>query len=221
MRRSRCFPRSTARRRASCWRRWCWRGWPKLAAIEPQDRVLDIGCVTGYSTAVLASLGRSVIGLEPGARACQRRSRSFARTRHCQCGHRRGGARRWLAPGRALRRDCLERQCAGSAGEPLRAAERRWQARGHPVGGGESSTPGQGMALRQSGERAQRTATFRCRGKAASGLRPRALLQFLGIPPSAAFWHCCPDPTPAWAFSLIHRKALFVGIAARLSCPMV
>ncbi|MGA7457278.1 MAG: protein-L-isoaspartate O-methyltransferase [Methyloceanibacter sp.] len=37
----------------------------QLAAIEPQDRVLDIGCVTGYSTAVLASLGRSVIGLEP------------------------------------------------------------------------------------------------------------------------------------------------------------
>ena len=37
----------------------------QLAAIEPEDSVLDIGCATGYSTAVLASLGRSVIGLEP------------------------------------------------------------------------------------------------------------------------------------------------------------
>ena len=37
----------------------------QLAAIQPEDSVLDIGCATGYSTAVLASLGRSVIGLEP------------------------------------------------------------------------------------------------------------------------------------------------------------
>ncbi len=37
----------------------------QLAAIQPQDSVLDIGCATGYSTAVLASLGRRVIGLEP------------------------------------------------------------------------------------------------------------------------------------------------------------
>lgn len=37
----------------------------QLATVEPQDSVLDIGCATGYSTAVLASLGRFVIGLEP------------------------------------------------------------------------------------------------------------------------------------------------------------
>ncbi len=37
----------------------------QLAEIGPQDSVLDIGCATGYSTAVLASLGRRVIGLEP------------------------------------------------------------------------------------------------------------------------------------------------------------
>ena len=37
----------------------------QLAAVEPQDAVLDIGCATGYSAAVLAALGRSVIGLEP------------------------------------------------------------------------------------------------------------------------------------------------------------
>jgi protein-L-isoaspartate(D-aspartate) O-methyltransferase len=37
----------------------------QLAAVEPQDSVLDIGCATGYSTAVLARLGRQVVGLEP------------------------------------------------------------------------------------------------------------------------------------------------------------
>jgi protein-L-isoaspartate(D-aspartate) O-methyltransferase len=37
----------------------------QLTAVEPQDMVLDVGCATGYSTAVLAGLGRTVIGLEP------------------------------------------------------------------------------------------------------------------------------------------------------------
>ncbi len=37
----------------------------QLAAVEPNDLVLDVGCATGYSTAVLAQLGHSVIGLEP------------------------------------------------------------------------------------------------------------------------------------------------------------
>src|SRR6476620_9316302 len=37
----------------------------QLAAVEPKDHVLDIGCATGYSTAVLACLGRRVVGLEP------------------------------------------------------------------------------------------------------------------------------------------------------------
>jgi protein-L-isoaspartate(D-aspartate) O-methyltransferase len=36
----------------------------QLASVQPGDRVLDIGCATGYSTAMLASLGRSVVGLE-------------------------------------------------------------------------------------------------------------------------------------------------------------
>ena len=52
----------------------------QLAAIQPEDSVLDIGCATGYSTAVLASLGRSVIGLEPApelARAARDRLREL------------------------------------------------------------------------------------------------------------------------------------------------
>lgn len=36
----------------------------QLAAVGPEDIVLDVGCGTGYSTAVLAQLGGKVIGLE-------------------------------------------------------------------------------------------------------------------------------------------------------------
>ena len=36
----------------------------QLAAVGPEDSVLDVGCGTGYSTAVLARLGRKVVGLE-------------------------------------------------------------------------------------------------------------------------------------------------------------
>lgn len=36
----------------------------QLAEIRESDRVLDLGCATGYSTAVLAKLARAVIGVE-------------------------------------------------------------------------------------------------------------------------------------------------------------
>jgi len=37
----------------------------ELASVEPENKVLDVGCATGYSTAVVARLARIVIGLEP------------------------------------------------------------------------------------------------------------------------------------------------------------
>ncbi|MGH6887919.1 MAG: protein-L-isoaspartate O-methyltransferase family protein [Rhizomicrobium sp.] len=39
----------------------------QLARVAPDDSVLDVGCTTGYSTAVLARLARQVIGLEEDA----------------------------------------------------------------------------------------------------------------------------------------------------------
>ncbi|HEY3776460.1 MAG TPA: protein-L-isoaspartate O-methyltransferase [Rhizomicrobium sp.] len=39
----------------------------QLAVIAPGDNVLDVGCTTGYSTAVLAKLARRVVGLEEDA----------------------------------------------------------------------------------------------------------------------------------------------------------
>jgi len=39
----------------------------QLAAIQPSDKALDVGCATGYSTAVLARLAKSVVALEQDA----------------------------------------------------------------------------------------------------------------------------------------------------------
>ncbi|HEY2071628.1 MAG TPA: protein-L-isoaspartate O-methyltransferase [Rhizomicrobium sp.] len=39
----------------------------QLAEILPTDRILDVGCATGYSSAVLARLGAKVTGLEEDA----------------------------------------------------------------------------------------------------------------------------------------------------------
>src|SRR5262245_55191557 len=36
----------------------------QLLQIEPQSVVLDVGCATGYSTAVLAGLARRIVALE-------------------------------------------------------------------------------------------------------------------------------------------------------------
>lgn len=38
-----------------------------LAAIGPEDKVLDVGCTSGYSTAVLGLLAKNVTGLEADA----------------------------------------------------------------------------------------------------------------------------------------------------------
>ena len=39
----------------------------QVAAVGEGDRVLDVGCATGYSSAILSKLGRSVVALEEDA----------------------------------------------------------------------------------------------------------------------------------------------------------
>jgi protein-L-isoaspartate(D-aspartate) O-methyltransferase len=58
-------------------RRWLMEPMPfarlvQLAEIGQNDLVLDIGCATGYSTAVLARLAESVVGLESDAELASR-----------------------------------------------------------------------------------------------------------------------------------------------------
>lgn len=44
----------------------------QLAAIGPDDKVLDVGTATGYSAAVLSRLARSVVALESDAKLAER-----------------------------------------------------------------------------------------------------------------------------------------------------
>ena len=119
----------------------------QLAAIEPQDSVLDIGCATGYSTAVLASLGRRVTGLEPEPELASAARDSLRELGIDNADIVEGPLGAGLRRSRALRCHRLERQRAGRAGEPFRAAEARWQACGRPVGGRESVKPGPGISV--------------------------------------------------------------------------
>jgi protein-L-isoaspartate(D-aspartate) O-methyltransferase len=50
----------------------------QLAEVKPNDRVLDVACATGYSTAILALLGREVVGLEDDAELAARASANLA-----------------------------------------------------------------------------------------------------------------------------------------------
>jgi protein-L-isoaspartate(D-aspartate) O-methyltransferase len=42
------------------------------AGIQPSDHILDIGCTTGYSSAILAHLGKKVFALEEERENCSR-----------------------------------------------------------------------------------------------------------------------------------------------------
>lgn len=50
----------------------------QLAEVKPQDVVLDIGCGTGYSTAVLSRLANTVVALESDAELSARASATLA-----------------------------------------------------------------------------------------------------------------------------------------------
>ena len=50
----------------------------QLADVGPGDRVLDVACGTGYSTAIAAALGREVVGLEEDEELAARAAHNLA-----------------------------------------------------------------------------------------------------------------------------------------------
>ena len=50
----------------------------QLASIEETDLVLDVGCTTGYSTAILTCLTNAVVGLEQGAALVEKATSNLA-----------------------------------------------------------------------------------------------------------------------------------------------
>jgi protein-L-isoaspartate(D-aspartate) O-methyltransferase len=53
----------------------------QLADIKPDDKVLDVGCGTGYSTAVLAELSGSVVGLDDDSALVAKANETLVATR--------------------------------------------------------------------------------------------------------------------------------------------
>ncbi len=92
----------------------------QLAAVEPDDSVLDVGCATGYSTAVLASLGRIVTGLEPEPELARAARDNLRELGIANADIVEGAARPRPSRRRALRCHCHERQRARSARRPAR-----------------------------------------------------------------------------------------------------
>ena len=66
----------------------------QLADVGPESRVLDVGCATGYSTAVLARLAKRVVAVESDQELGRARAAPAGRSGRGQC--RRGA---WPARG--------------------------------------------------------------------------------------------------------------------------
>ena len=95
----------------------------QLAAIGPSDRVLDVGCGTGYSTAVLAHLAAHVTGLDQEREFADFASANLQGRR--QRGHRVFQAQRRIAGQSAVRCDLSQWRGRAYAPRLDRAARRR------------------------------------------------------------------------------------------------
>ena len=136
----------------------------QAAEIGECDRVLDVGCTTGYASAVLARLAGSVVALEEDpalARLAAENLQSF-------------GLGRTQSVAGPLVEGCAQRKPFDAIvingafeSSPRRAGiptQRRWAAGWHPW----SSSGRQGNAVPGNRRRFQRTGDFRCRCSAAA-----------------------------------------------------
>ena len=72
----------------------------QAAELEATDRVLDVGCATGYTAAVLARIAGQVVALEQDAGLAKAARAALSSQSKCRRGQRRAG--RGLAARRAL-----------------------------------------------------------------------------------------------------------------------
>ena len=189
-----------AKRCAGCSSPWCSPRWCRLPRSRRPTSVLDVGCATGYSSALLARLAQSVVALEEDPALAQARGRESQIRRREQCDGRdrpvdaRLAARRLRS--RLLRRHFRQWRDRGRAARAMRAAQG-----GRPAARRQRSRPqwpGDGLSLGCG--RRQRLADLRCRAPAASRLCQAACLRFLrdsALPPL----HGCGAKAPSAGYS--------------------
>ena len=139
----------------------------QLAEIEPDAVVLDVGCATGYSTAVLARLAKSVVALEVDDALAARAAETLRQLRVANAMVLRGraGGRRTRA--RPLRRHPARGRRAAGPPRPARAAQGRRTAGRRDRRRRLRPRPG----LAAHGQGLRRAQRLRCRRRAAARLR--------------------------------------------------
>ena len=151
----------------------------ELASIDPGDAVLDVGCASGYSAAVLSRLAGSVVALESDQRLADEARKAPSEPRDRQRLGRRRRAFGRPCPGRSLRCHCSRGGRSFPAGSARRAAQGRRPHGGGAATRGPAARPGRGLAAffghRQRGKRLRR------RRPAAGGIRGRAYVRILSI----------------------------------------
>ena len=149
----------------------------QAAELEATDRVLDVGCATGYTAAVLAHIVSHVVALEQDTGLAQGARAALSGAAKCRSGER--AARRRLGAGRCLRRNRRRRRHRGGAGGALQTAQGR-----RPAGlRARLGSRQQGHALSSQRRGGGWPAGVRCLGGAAAGLRQNAGFRVLIAPP--------------------------------------
>ena len=152
----------------------------QAADVAETDRVLDVGCATGYSTALLARLAGSVVGARggrgAGAAGAPKRSRRAGLTERQGCD---GSAARTAGPP-AAPYDVIVLQ--GAAEIVPQALFDQLKDGGRLVVRARARSGRQGHAVPAHRRRIERPSGVRCRGRAAAGLRQAAGVRVLAAP---------------------------------------
>ena len=155
----------------------------QLASVEAKDAVLDIGCATGYSTAVLAHLARAVTAVEaePELAAAARETLQALGLDNAAVvdgDHARG------APNAGPFDVILLNGSVPEVPESLLAQLKDGGRLVAVVATGPQGRPRQGKAysFRQSGWRGERLATFRRQRQAIARLQLFSCLHVLAVP---------------------------------------
>ena len=112
--------------------------------LEDTDLVLDIACATGYSTAVLAAIAQTVVGLECDAGLADQASKALGEAGVDNAVVVKGAIARRLSERRPLRCHSRQRRNHGIAGWAAGSAE-GWRASGRDSGW-RGSEPGRAVA---------------------------------------------------------------------------
>ena len=158
----------------------------QAAGIKETERVLDVGCATGYSAAVLARLAGQVVALEEDAALARAATANLGGVSNVSvvtgplaAGSPQGGPYNVIL---------LEGRSEVAPAAALRATRRQRPA----ARGDRQRDHGEGDDLHQGGHARDRAAAVRCRGARAARIRQAARIRLL----TAGHYRCVRSDLP-------------------------